>query len=253
LWFDTPNDTAYVGLIDLKGSTLELVDSRSNRPWTFHVISKQKQHLVIAAASSEEMNEWLTALKINGATDGEYSRKELETRQKDEEKRKVDERKKQEKEQVKAEDEYIKNRDQIMAERLARQQREQSSTDPVNCYCEFRVTEGKEQDGKMLYKIQVLFSGQEWKVFRFEKQFSDLYSNLVSQCLGIRGQLPRKKDSIEIFCAGLTTFLTILSRERQLIFMDKKSTAFYTRFIAPCQVGDEKGADFAMPFKIDIL
>jgi len=118
------------------------------------------------------------------------------------------------------------------------------------------VTEGKDPDGKMFYTVHVTFSGQEWIVYRNEKQFGDLYTNLIDcGVFGIRGQFPKKSrdTSIEWLCNGYTSFLLQLSRERIYIFNDKKATALYTRFIAPCQVGDEKSSDFVMPFKIEAL
>jgi len=165
-------------------------------------------------------------------------------------------RKREEKENAKAEEEYIKNREHMFQERSARQQREQAMTDPINCYCEFRVASAKEQEGKFQFKIHVTFSGQEWIVHRFEKQFLDLYTNLIScNVNGIRGSLPRKgKDNgMDWVCANLSTFLSGISRERAAIFADKKATAYYTRFIAPCQLGDEKGPELAMPFKMEAL
>jgi len=89
-----------------------------------------------------------------------------------------------------------------------------------------------------------------------KKQFIDLYANLLSANVsGVRGIFPKKpkESGVEWMSIGFSNFLTQLAKERPFIFAEKKATAYYTRFIAPCQVGDEKAPDFAMPFKMETL
>jgi hypothetical protein len=84
------------------------LDQKSNKPFSFRVVvstenNKRKEYL-LAGNSQEDLNEWLAALRIGGATDIDFANKDRERRQKEEEKQKNIERKKRE-EQMKQDEE----------------------------------------------------------------------------------------------------------------------------------------------------
>jgi len=224
-----------------------------------HIIGAQKQHLVIAAETPEDMNQWLTAIKINGATDAEYARKDLQAKLAEESKQVEDDQKKKAVILAKQEEEYIRNKERIMAERSVKEEKVVNLTDPVNCYCSIQFLEGKDFEGKLRFRVLVRFADQEWVIYRYDKQIVDLNGNLTNGITcnipSVRGRFPKKTPgtTTEAICEQYNSYFQILVNDRSNVFNDRKAGAYFTRFIAPVQIGDEKTEDFVMPFRLETL
>jgi len=257
-WRETQRDVTPLGQLELKNSNVEL-DSRSSKPFTMHIIGSQKQHVVCAAPSQDELNQWLAAIKINGATDAGFARNDLQNRMIEEDSKAMEDKKIKDAANAKAEDEYIRNKEKIMAERVRKQDITFNLTDPVNCYCDIRFLEGKDYEGKLRFKILMRFADQEWIIYRYDKQIIDLNANITNGITcninSVRNKFPKKTPgmTIENMCELYSGYFAILVKDRASVFNDRKAGAYFTRFIAPVQLGDEKAADFVMPFRLEQL
>jgi len=203
-----------------------------------------------------------------------------EEAKKAEEKKKADERKKREREAKKAEDDYIRSRGTKLqlnkfAEKRAREEQLQESTDPATCDCQISIVSyeiklKEKKPNHVMYKMQINYAGSEWIVFRKWGQFSALDSVFKSLDGYIPFARPPKSSNskqakfdpplLAERCKILNEWMQIVIQIREAIFNARISSSVikespkdaFTKFLAPIQLGDQKGADYLQPFRITL-
>eukprot|EP01119_Soliformovum_irregulare_P025399 TRINITY_DN9398_c0_g1_i1.p1 TRINITY_DN9398_c0_g1~~TRINITY_DN9398_c0_g1_i1.p1 ORF type:complete len:626 (-),score=120.24 TRINITY_DN9398_c0_g1_i1:1280-3157(-) len=148
------------------------------------------------------------------------------------------------------EEEYIKNKAALEAERLERKNNT-PEFDPAYSTLIMKAVNILEDQGKLKFKIEVQVDGQQWTVYRREKQLMELHKAVTGLV-----DLPLKSSFTKFHWVSLdllTEYLRNCAGSKSRICADKKANTIFLKFIAPIQMGDEKKEGYVLPFKIPLF
>jgi len=135
--------------------------------------------------------------------------------------------------------------------------------DPAMCDAEFRVI-GYEIHLKanhpdfVTYTVEIFYDVATWSIQRRFNQFK-IMNNGFKSIPGYTDCLPEEDNKMKFAPAylnkrqvDLDDFMQIICASRIAIFNNTTATSVFTRFIAPVQLGDKKGPNFVLPFKLEL-
>jgi len=193
-----------------------------------------------------------------------------EEKRREAEKKKTEDRKKREREAAKKEEDFVKNNERTsqLAQLHQKKQLEaqlQAEIDPAFCEASFDVLSYNihKKNGKpdfVTFEISVWYGGSTWTIHRRWSQITAMDAAFKKEIVGYVPFLPAKppnykaikfEDFLQVERRQkLHEYMQIVNNARPAIFNGKVSKDLFTKFAAPCQMGDKKDPNCIVPFKI---